>query len=140
MLGMKRVVLFLLAVLIFAGMLSSCGGRTNELKKGTIKEQGADSFWQPLTSTAREQLDDIYQQKLAATQEFAQVPATTGKTYYISSIHGNNSNSGTSPEQAWKSPEKANDSAIKSGDLVLFECGSVFRRKTNSYFFKSKNN
>ncbi len=137
--GIKRGIILLLALLLFAGAFASCK-KSGELKKGVITAQSAtyDDCWQPLTSQARGQLEQTYQQKLAATQAFAQIPAVSGKTYYISSIHGNDSNAGTSPQSAWKSPEKANDANIREGDAVLFECGSVFRRTTNSYFFKSK--
>lgn len=39
---------------------------------------------------------------------------------------GNDSNNGLSPEKAWKSLDKVN-SAVKSGDAVLFECGGKWR-------------
>ena len=132
----NRVLICLLAVLLLGGALISCN-RSGELKKGTIIEP-SESAWRPLTATVRSELDEIYEQKLAATQAFAALPAISGKIYYISSLNGNDSNSGLSPESAWKSPEKANDAAIKSGDAVLFQCGSVFRRTKNMYFLKTK--
>ncbi|MBE6529003.1 MAG: hypothetical protein E7680_00145 [Ruminococcaceae bacterium] len=136
---MKKILALLLAVLLFAGVLSACNGNAGSdggLKKGTIEKNGGDeddeSAWRAMTPTARAELDEIYQQKLAATKAFAVVPAASGKTYYISSINGNDANNGTSPETAWASPKKAN--AVKSGDLVLFECGSEFRRDNELFF------
>ena len=135
---MKRILAILLAVLLFAGVLAACGptGSDGELKKGKIEKKEAevvdDSAWKSLTTSARTELNNLYQQKLAATQAFAAVPAATGTTYYISSIHGNDSNNGKSAATAWKSPKKAN--AARSGDVVLFECGSEFRRGNELFF------
>ncbi len=135
---MKKILAILLAVLLLAGALAACGptGSDGELKKGTIEKKDAevvdDSAWKSLTTAARNELDGIYQQKLAATQAFAAVPTATGTTYYISSLHGNDNNNGKSAATAWKSPKKAN--AAKSGDVVLFECGSEFRRGNELFF------
>ena len=136
----KSFALCLLALLLFCGAFASCGKKTNELKTGTITETPAESgsAWQPLTAADRAGTDAIYEQKLAATQAFAPLPAVSGKTYYISSIHGDDSNSGTSPDKAWKSPVKAGE--VPSGSAVLFECGSVFRRTQNKWFFKAVSN
>ena len=136
---MKKVFTILLAILLLAGCFVACGDKNGELKKGTIvkTEENVDSStWRSLTTSARDALDETYQQKLAATQTLAEVPAVSGTTYYISSINGNDGNSGKSPEQAWKSPSKA--SVAKSGDAVLFECGSVFRRASNAKFLTLK--
>lgn len=45
-----------------------------------------------------------------------------GKTYYISSV-GDDTKSGTSPEEAWNSLNKVNQTIFKSGDSILFHCG-----------------
>ncbi len=134
---MKKALAILLAILLLAGALAACNpnGSNGELKKGTIEKSGgedtSDSAWKPMTTAVRAELDATYQQKLAATQAFATVPAATGTTYYISSINGNDSNNGKTPATAWASPKKAN--AAQSGDVVLFECGSVFRRNNDTF-------
>lgn len=128
----KRILICLLVAGLIGSLFVSCA------QKGTIREIPMDtaSSWRPMTVAARAELNELYEQKLAGTQAFAPLPEVSGTTYYISSLNGNDSNSGTSPQSAWKSPAKAND--VTSGDAVLFECGSVFRRTANEYFFKSK--
>ena len=46
-------------------------------------------------------------------------------TYYVSNT-GNDKNSGTNQEQAWRSLEKASSVTLKPGDKLLLECGSVW--------------
>jgi hypothetical protein len=53
----------------------------------------------------------------------------TGTTYYVSP-DGSDANSGTSPEQAWKTIARANQAALKPGDGVLFEGGATFSDNT----------
>jgi len=45
--------------------------------------------------------------------------------YYVSSS-GSDSNTGTSPQQAWKSIDKVNETAFKAGDSIFFEGGQTF--------------
>jgi hypothetical protein len=47
--------------------------------------------------------------------------------YYIDASNGNDSNSGTSPQQAWQTIGKVNGFALLPGDSVLFKRGEVFR-------------
>lgn len=57
------------------------------------------------------------------------VHAASGTTYYVSSLHGDNSNSGTSEDQAWETLDKLEDVAgtLSAGDRILLESGSVFQ-------------
>ncbi len=50
----------------------------------------------------------------------------TGTKYYVSSLNGNDMNSGLSPEQAFETIEGIKG-GLEPGDAVLFERGSVFR-------------
>ena len=52
--------------------------------------------------------------------------AADGTTYYIDSVSGSDDNSGTSPEQAWKSIDKANQTVYSAGDKILLKCGETF--------------
>ena len=52
--------------------------------------------------------------------------AEAGTTYYISSIRGNNANSGTAENAAWETLDKLIDLQLKPGDQILLEKGSVF--------------
>ncbi len=51
----------------------------------------------------------------------------TGKTIYVSSIHGSDSNDGLSPETPFATLPSLNKIAIVPGDAILFERGSIFR-------------
>lgn len=51
-----------------------------------------------------------------------------GKTYYISSINGDDENDGLSPEKAWRTCKHINTKGtLEEYDYVLFERGSLFR-------------
>ncbi|MCB0836723.1 MAG: hypothetical protein KDD99_08700, partial [Bacteroidetes bacterium] len=47
------------------------------------------------------------------------------KTYYIRPS-GNDNHTGTSPQTAWKSIEKVNQTRLNPGDSILFEGGKTF--------------
>jgi len=49
--------------------------------------------------------------------------AAQGTDYYVDSVDGNDSNSGTSPGQAWKSLTKVNSIVFSAGDGIFFEAG-----------------
>lgn len=63
---------------------------------------------------------------LPALQVDAAETAAVGTTYYISSIHGDNSKDGTSENTAWETLDKLSDLVLQPGDQVLLEKGSVF--------------
>ncbi len=63
---------------------------------------------------------------IAAIRATTGTPKITGMTYYVSP-KGNDTNSGTSPEQAWKTLTRVNSAPLRSGDGVLFERGGVWR-------------
>ena len=49
--------------------------------------------------------------------------------YYIDSLRGNDSASGTSPEQAWKTLARTRQCEIKPGDTIRLACGRVWREQ-----------
>jgi hypothetical protein len=49
--------------------------------------------------------------------------SSEGNTYFLDSAEGNDSLSGLSPNEAWRSLEKANQVIYKPGDSILFKCG-----------------
>jgi len=56
-------------------------------------------------------------------------PAEGGKTYYVSSLNGNDKADGLTPETAWKTLDRVavkQRKTIVAGDVVAFERGSVF--------------
>ena len=51
----------------------------------------------------------------------------SGTTYYVSTLHGKDSNNGTSEDTPFYSLHKMNDIELKPGDKILLESGSVFK-------------
>ncbi len=51
----------------------------------------------------------------------------TGRAYYISSLHGDNQNDGTSPDKAWQTLDKLTGIQFGPGDRILLEAGSIFQ-------------
>lgn len=49
-----------------------------------------------------------------------------GNSYYVDSIAGDDTNSGTSPQQAWKSLERLNEHEFMPGDRILFKSGTEY--------------
>lgn len=52
--------------------------------------------------------------------------SVTGDSYYVSNS-GNDSNSGRSPEKAWKTLSKVSETEYSNGDAVFFERGGTWR-------------
>jgi len=50
-------------------------------------------------------------------------------TYYVDATNGSDSNSGTSPEIAWKTINKVNNSSFNPGDSILFKRGEEWREQ-----------
>src|SRR2546425_8525501 len=46
-----------------------------------------------------------------------------GATYYLDSRDGDDAREGTTPEEAWRSLERANRDAFQPGDRILFRAG-----------------
>jgi hypothetical protein len=53
------------------------------------------------------------------------MPVATGATYFVSGS-GSDSNSGTSPSQAWRTVDRVNRQVLAPGDAVLFAGGQTF--------------
>lgn len=49
---------------------------------------------------------------------------STGTDYYVDSVSGDDSNTGTSEAQAWKTLDKVNETTFQPGDRLLFKKGS----------------
>lgn len=49
-----------------------------------------------------------------------------GRAIYVSSVNGDDANSGYAPEKAFRSLKKVNQMEIQPGDQILLERGSVF--------------
>ncbi|MBR6436244.1 MAG: hypothetical protein IKS45_07035, partial [Thermoguttaceae bacterium] len=47
--------------------------------------------------------------------------------YYVDALNGSDAAAGTSPQTAWKSLDKVNQTALQPGDTVLFCRGQIWR-------------
>lgn len=61
---------------------------------------------------------------LPTTPTYYSAPASTGTTYYVDPA-GDDSNSGTSAEEAWQTLQKVADVGLEPGDTVLLKAGAV---------------
>lgn len=52
--------------------------------------------------------------------------SNTSVSYYLDATNGNDSNTGTSPKQAWRSMDKLNRVLLNPGDKVLLKRGEIF--------------
>ncbi|HEY0827609.1 MAG TPA: family 16 glycoside hydrolase [Bacilli bacterium] len=52
--------------------------------------------------------------------------SAVGTTYYVDSVGGNDTNSGTSSSSAWKTLGKVNTVTFSPGDVILLKAGSVW--------------
>ncbi len=139
---MKNKFLFLLALLLILTSFVACNN--------SRKSSDAEDFEISLTEILGEEMphkteidfaqlnDDelsYYTEGYEAlkneiTGSMSTVEITEESTvYYVSSINGNDDNDGLSPETAWKNVKKANIKAVRDGDIVLFERGSIFREQ-----------
>lgn len=59
--------------------------------------------------------------------ESDKVSARPGVTYYVDFTNGNDSNTGMSPEDAWKTLDKVNSFSFKPGEYILFKRGGIWR-------------
>ena len=64
---------------------------------------------------------------ILAAAGFAAGPEGAGKTYYLDAARGNDAASGLGPDKAWRSLERANRQAFKSGDRLLLGRGGRFK-------------
>ena len=55
------------------------------------------------------------------------------KTYYVSSINGDDCKNGETPETAFGSLDRINNLELNPGDRVLLERGSVFEKPVPAY-------
>lgn len=74
----------------------------------------------------KQEVDALFEAKKKAILESPTEVKVTGTKYYVSN-DGDDSNDGLSPEKAWKSVEKVNNTKLVPGDGVFFRRGDVWR-------------
>ncbi len=63
---------------------------------------------------------------IVTNEKFEMDTIETYTTYYLDADNGNDSNSGLSPDSAWKSLAKASDHNFKAGEMLLLQRGDRF--------------
>ena len=93
----------------------------------TLKTEAENSIFERTEGMALavDQIAAQYKESVLSAKPF-DTSDIDGMIYYVSN-NGSDQNDGKSPETAWATLDKVNSSAIKGGDAVLFECGSLFR-------------
>ena len=76
------------------------------------------------------QINDVLAQATARKEQIlnsASCYPENRPTYYVDSLSGNDMLDGKTPETAWRSIDKVGNTALNSGDVVLFKRGCVWR-------------
>ncbi|AFZ67586.1 Ig-like domain-containing protein [Deinococcus peraridilitoris] len=68
------------------------------------------------------------------------IPTVTGTTYYVDSVDGSDSNSGTSTGAPWKTVTKANAVTLLPGDALLFKAGSSYSSMLHAKWYGTSSN
>ena len=106
-----------------SGSGSSSGGT---IDKPDVADPGALSSTVPAGYAS--QFSDAAKKMRDSVLSAKDTIKASGTTYYVS-YKGSDSNSGTSPDKAWATLAKLNQSntKLKAGDAVLFERGGIYR-------------
>jgi len=107
------------------------------IKAALAKNDLKDAFFKEADSATIEKYEKEAQDKIDAIMSAEDIdPATIkGSCYYISSVNGDDSNDGLTPETAWKTVDNLYtikgggiviNNNVKDGDGVFFERGSEF--------------
>ena len=71
-------------------------------------------------------LTEALAEDLAGIQAVAASATATTKTYYLDSVNGSDSKTGTSPTAAWRSVSRATQATFQPGDRLLLRRGTTF--------------
>ena len=95
-------------------------GQANLWWNGTLAVAAPKEFFTSTSEAARA----APSAPTSGTSDYPSTPAS--QIYYVDATHGNDSNSGHDPDQAWKSLDKVNSTTFAAGSLVLFERGETW--------------
>lgn len=51
----------------------------------------------------------------------------SAENYYVDAVNGSDANPGTSPQKAWKTVNKVNETTFSPGDVIHFRAGQIWR-------------
>lgn len=140
---MRRIFAILMSVTMLLSFIG-CGTKTSqEIEQPTVTEESASKTEiveenEEVTESVTESVVDtkdmppleaMFAEADKRRETILNTPTeitVTGKSYYVSNS-GNDSNDGLSPETAWATVDKVNNTMFYSGDAVFFKRGDVFR-------------
>lgn len=135
---MKKTITAFLSLIMCVLMLASCASEPVSLSNKLTEVPGEEPpvvvppEWSADFAVATDEELAYYMNgyetlKNEITSSKSTIEIPEGATVYYVSNNGNNDNDGLSPETPFKTVSKINVKANREGDIVLFECGSVFR-------------
>ncbi len=100
-------------------------------KDGWIDYDDLEFFIGNWLNVGDQLLADIYDDNIVNFKDFQVLAGNWferlyGRPYYVDSVNGYDSDSGLSPDSAWKSLNKINSTTFGPGDKILFKSGSQF--------------
>ncbi len=116
----KSITIHKFWLILFALSIVSC--KASDISDDTEKETNEAKY-------KVKSLSDVDAFAMALKEEILNSKTSiiaTGLTYYVSNS-GNDNNSGKSPENAWATIDKINNTNLFSGSTVLFERGGTWR-------------
>jgi hypothetical protein len=131
---MKNKIIIFLSMLLALTILASCSHTAKNVTP-SLTEIPGETPPTPIEVDFSEATDaelakymGIYDElKSEIVESSSTIDLTDARNVYYVSNNGNDANDGLSPETAWKTVGKSNYKAVRDGDVVLFECGSIFR-------------
>lgn len=134
---LKRILSVLLCMIMVCTAFAGCNGTasaskwdppsdllTEEEYRAEVKKLLELDNFSNADTDALDKLGD--QLKDMIVYNTTDITECEGTTYYVSN-DGDDNNDGKTPETAWATLEKVNSTPFKSGDLVRFERGSLWR-------------
>ena len=119
---LKRFVLLLFSLTVSISAVG-CGGNDSSVDVDPIEEV---EFYETLDDTAELVLSGTYSFESDLSETYSLYPESTGRTFYVSSSQGSDSNDGLSENKPLKSLTAVQSINLEPGDKVLFQRGNVF--------------
>jgi hypothetical protein len=64
---------------------------------------------------------------------FLKIDCANAEMYYVDATLGNDNSDGLTPDRAWKTLQKVNNTTLQPGDSILFKRGEVWKNNTGQF-------